>query len=123
MASIQDFCWPLSAAPRESINFYISAAGNYTVKFVRFANNDPTKATAADICNSEEMSEHLLTDIVLNLSGSPAAEPYARRAVPGLGTLLYLDNPNRLDLRYLCCEMRRWPSIFYIKLHREPRSS
>lgn len=70
MASIVGFCWPLSAAPGESINFYVSVAGNYTVSFVRFANNDPATVTAADICNSQEMSEHFLTDIVLNLSGS-----------------------------------------------------
>ena len=71
MASIEGFCWPLSAAPGESINFYVSTAGEYTVTFVRFTNNDPSTVTAADICNSQEMSEHLLTDIVFNLSGRP----------------------------------------------------
>jgi N,N-dimethylformamidase beta subunit-like protein len=71
MASIEGFCWPLSAAPGETIDFFISAAGRYTVQFVRFSNNDPAVITAADICNSKEMSEHLLTDIVLSLNGTP----------------------------------------------------
>src|SRR5215469_3044046 len=69
--SIQGFCWPLSAAPGEKIKFFVSAAGKYTVKFIRFSNNDPSTVTAADICNSKEMSEHLLTDVVLNLNGKP----------------------------------------------------
>ena len=71
MAFIEGFCWPLSAAPGEAIDFFISAAGGYIVQFVGFSNNDPAVITAADICNSKEMSEHLLTDIVLSLNGHP----------------------------------------------------
>ncbi len=68
---MQGFCGPLSAAPREDIDFHVSTeSAKYSVTFVRFANKDPNVVTAADICNSNELAELLATDVVLHLDGA-----------------------------------------------------
>jgi N,N-dimethylformamidase beta subunit-like protein len=58
MEEMQAYCWPLSAAPGESIDFRAStAADTYSVTYVSFQNKNRTLVGAVDIGNSEELIE------------------------------------------------------------------
>jgi hypothetical protein len=58
MEEMQSYCWPLSAAPGESIEFRAStAADTYSVTYVSFQNKNRTLVGAIDIDNSEELIE------------------------------------------------------------------
>jgi hypothetical protein len=58
MDVMQGYCWPLSAAPGEKIDFRMSTgATQYMVTYVRFNNKDTGSVTAEDIDASKELVE------------------------------------------------------------------
>jgi hypothetical protein len=75
MAFMQGWCWPLSAAPGESIEFRIATTSpRYQLTFVRFQNQE--NVTAEVIRNSHELEE-IPVSITLELLGQtqPAPNP------------------------------------------------
>jgi len=57
------YCWPLSAAPGESIQFFTStSAPTYVVTYVRFVNNDPAAVDDAAIAAGGEIIEVVVSD-------------------------------------------------------------
>jgi hypothetical protein len=58
---MQGFCWPLSAAAGETIDFYASTGARaYSVSYVRFRNENPDWVDFYSIQNNRELVEELL---------------------------------------------------------------
>ncbi len=77
MAKMQGYCWPLSVAPGEDIEFRIATGSpRYGLTFVKFQNRDPAEVTPEVIRNSQELQEYPVS-ATLELPGQlqPAPDP------------------------------------------------
>src|SRR5919108_1627275 len=51
---IEGYCWPLSASPGQSIEFFVSASNNYILEYVRLTDLDENGSGTSLISKGEQ---------------------------------------------------------------------